>query len=254
MLAKRHQLMRKGYAIEPGRLDIGGIHFRGLCQKCNTRAGKYDGAYGAFSDALAPCWVKSMTLYVPPRITLPEVDFDPGGVVRSILLGMRATSGLFKEHWPDFPTALAEGHSVELPSEMRLYLAPARGRSALVAGSMFGFHVAGPNVRRRTDGSQIGINAIASVYFPPLAWELNHTGDTILTEHGWTDVSSWTQLPPDETNKLTELVPSLPATYHPWHHPDLNDHWTELLNTQLVDVTNASTLKAVSRIQPRRLH
>ena len=89
----------------------------------------------------------------------------------------------------------------------------------------------------------IGINAIASVYFPPLAWELIHAGESILDKHGWVDVSKWTQLPPGEIHKLTDLVPSLPATCHPYHHPDLNDHWTEVLNSGLVDITECVNIE-----------
>jgi hypothetical protein len=42
---------------------------------------------------------------------------------------------------------------------MKLYTALARGLSARVAGSIFGWHVAGPNQRRDADGNQIGIMA-----------------------------------------------------------------------------------------------
>lgn len=244
MLAKRHRLIVKGNVVSPGRQAMGGIFFRGLCAGCNTRASQYDGAYGNFAAALAQCWVKSLTLCVPTPITLPKtIDFDPGGVVRSILLGMCATGPLVNEHWPEFLAVLAEGKPVELPSEIKLYLALARGRSARVAGAIFGFHVIGPHARRSTEEPLIGINAIASVYFPPLAWELIHAGESILDKHGWVDVSKWTQLPPGEIHKLTDLVPSLPATCHPYHHPDLNDHWTEVLNSDLVDITECVNIE-----------
>jgi hypothetical protein len=42
MLAKRHRLMVKGNEVNPGRQDIGGIFFRGLCAGCNKRASQYD--------------------------------------------------------------------------------------------------------------------------------------------------------------------------------------------------------------------
>ena len=126
---------------------------------------------------------------------------------------------------------------------MKLYLALARGRSARVAGPTYGFHVVGPRARKSSEASVVGINAIASVYFPPLAWELIYAGETILDKHGWADVSMWTQMPSGESHKLPDLVPSLPATCHPAHHPDLSEHWTQTLNSQLADITECLNIE-----------
>jgi hypothetical protein len=60
---------------------------------------------------------------------------------------------------------------------MRLHLALSRGVTARIAGPIAGFHVLGPNIRHDSSGLLAGINAVASVYFPPAAWELVHAGD-----------------------------------------------------------------------------
>jgi hypothetical protein len=60
---------------------------------------------------------------------------------------------------------------------MRLHLALSRGVTARIAGPIAGFHVLGPNIRHDSSGLLAGINAVASVYFPPVAWELVHAGD-----------------------------------------------------------------------------
>jgi hypothetical protein len=196
-----------------------------------------------FAAALQPCWVKQLKLHVPGRMTLPAADIDPGALVRSILLGMCGTGPAIVDHWPELPKSLVAGEPIALPTAMKLYLALAKGVSARVAGPIFGFHLMGWLKRQAADGRNIGINAIASVYFPPLAWELVHAGETILDDHGWVDVSSWTQLRPGETHTLTDLVPSLPVTHHPYHHPDLSDHWTEVLNSTRAPITECFNIE-----------
>ena len=155
---------------------------------------------------------------------------------------MCATGPLIKRKWPDLPPALAEGSPVELPTDVRLYLALSRGLTARVACPIAGFHVLGPNVRRAASGLLVGINAVASVYFPPVAWELVHTGDTILTDQCWADVGSWTNFRPGDRHLLDELVPSLPAVCHPWHHPTRNEHWAELLSSEITDIIECANV------------
>jgi hypothetical protein len=130
MLTKRYHLMVKGHEVSTGRPDPGGIHLPGHCIDCNGLASRYDAEYGAFAASLEPCWNKSLTLSLPKQITVPDVDFDPGAVVRSILLGMCATGTLIEKQWPGLPISLTTGEPVELPADMKLYLALARGRSA----------------------------------------------------------------------------------------------------------------------------
>jgi hypothetical protein len=54
-------------------------------------------------------------------------------------------------------------------------------------------------MRRDSAGLPVGINAVASVYFPPLAWELIYPGETTLTDEGRADVTSWTMFAPGDT-------------------------------------------------------
>ncbi|MDT7765366.1 MAG: hypothetical protein QOC63_4786 [Mycobacterium sp.] len=218
MLVKRYRLMVNKNEVDAGRQDFGGIHLYGLCGECNTQAGDYDTAYGDLSDQLRIPGLKSWQLHLPPLISLPSVTFDPGAVVRSILLGMCATGPLIRRHWPAWPGQLVSGSPVTMPPELRLFLALTRGATARVAGPIAGFPVAGP-MRRDASGKPVGINAVASVYFPPLAWELIHAGDTKLTDDGWVDVTSWTTIEPGDIRVLTDLVPALPAVCHPWHDP-----------------------------------
>jgi hypothetical protein len=235
-LVKRYRLMVGGNEVDAGRQSQGGIHLYGLCSDCNTAAGRFDRAYGHLADGVRQLWVKSWQIEVPQTIAMPQIAFDPGGVVRSILLGMCATGPFIRRHWPDLPPQLVSGTVLELPPELRLYLALARGMTARVAGPIAGFHVLGPHQRRGSTGAPLGITAAASVYFPPLAWELIHVGETVLTVDRWADVSSWTTIGPGETHLLSGLVPALPAVCHPWHHPTRSEYWVELFSTELTPI------------------
>ncbi|MHA7663709.1 hypothetical protein [Mycolicibacterium sp. HS_4_1] len=247
MLVKRHHFTRNGHEADAGRSTMGGIHFYGLCGDCNTLAGQYDEAYGVLASGLRPLWVKSWRIEVPPRIQMPSIEFDPGSVVRSILLGMCATGELIYRNWPSLPSDLTNGQSVQLPSDMRLYLALARGMTARVAGSMSGFQIYGPNARRNLEGAPIGINALASVYFPPMAWELVQAGDTTLDADGWVNVSDWTQYLPNETHRLPDLVSALPSVCHPWHHPVHNEGWFDLMNINHVPIVECENIEGGPR-------
>jgi hypothetical protein len=236
MLVKRSRLMVNKHEVDAGRQDLGGIYLYGQCSDCNTESGRYDGAYGQFADALRPNWVQSLQIEVPPLMSTPSVTFDPGAVARSILLGMCATGPHIRRHWPDLPPRLLSGSPVTMPPELRLFLALTRGLTARVAGPIYGLPVAGP-MRRDASGKVVGINSVASAYFPPLAWELIlGPGETMLTDDRWADVSSWTEIEPGDMQVVSELVPALPAACHPWHHPTRNEHWAELLSTEICPI------------------
>jgi hypothetical protein len=241
MLVKRYRLMVDKHEVDAGRQDLGGIHLYGLCADCNTQAGQYDEAYGDFADRLCMPGLKSRQLHLPPLITLPSVPFDPGAVVRSILLGMCATEPHISKHWPDFPTQLVSGSPVTMPPELRLFLALTRGATARVAGPISGFAAVG-TLRRDASGTPVGINAAASVYFPPMAWELIHPGETKLTDDRWLDVSSWTTIKPGDIRVVSELVPALPAICQPWHDPRGDGDWVELLSTEICPIIECSNV------------
>lgn len=233
MLVKRCRLIVNKDEVDSGRQDPGGIHLYGLCGDCNSQAARYDKAYGAFAKQMRPLWVRPWKLHVPPLISMPPVIFDPGAVVRSILLGMCAIGPIIQRHWADWPAQLASGTPLEMPPELRLFLALARGVTARVAGPIAGFPVAGTNLRRDSLGKPVGINAVASVCFPPLAWELIYPGETALTDERWADVTSWTTIKPGSTRVLSELVPALPTVCHPWHDPKRSQHWVELFSSEI---------------------
>jgi hypothetical protein len=242
MLVKRSRFMVNKHEVDAGRQDLGGIYLYGLCADCNTEAGQYDEAYGQFAEALRPNWVQSLQIEVPRLMTTPSVTFDPGAVARSILLGMCATGPHIRHHWPELPAQLLSGTPVTMPPQLRLFLALTRGVTARVAGPISGFPVAGP-MRRDASGTPVGINAVASVYFPPLAWELINPGETMLTDDRWADVTSWTTIKPGDIRVLSELVPALPAVCHPWHHPNGDAlHWVELLSTEICPIVECANV------------
>jgi hypothetical protein len=246
-IVARHHLVRiRGNEIEPGRQLAGGIHLYGLCAKCNKRAGRFDSAYRDLVEPLRGMWAKYWQIELPPLLRTPSVAFDPGSVARSILLGMCATGPLIRRHWPELPTRLADGDPVELPTEMRLYLALARGLTARVAGPIVGYHAAGPHYRLDSRGVPVGRSSISSVYFPPLAWELVHAMETTLPAEGWVDVSDWTTVQPGATHILSDLVPALPAVCHPKHHPTLHEHWLEMLDTELAPIVECANVEGGS--------
>lgn len=138
LLAKRYRFTVNGHEADAGRGDLGGIYLYGLCAACNTLAGQYDGAYGELANELRPLWVKSWDIALPSRVQLPAIDFDPGAVVRSILLGMCATGDLIYQNWPSLPVDLANGQPLALPPEIGLFLALARERPPALLGPSMG--------------------------------------------------------------------------------------------------------------------
>ncbi|STZ24064.1 Uncharacterised protein [Mycolicibacterium aichiense] len=243
MLVKRYRLVVNGNEVDSGRQDPGGIHLYGLCGDCNSQAGQFDNSYGDFARQLQPLWIKSRQMYVPPMISMPSITFDPGAVVRSILLGMCATGPVVHRNWPDWPRQLFGATPVEMPPGVRLFLALARGVTARVAGPIAGFPIVGPQLRRDASGAPVGINAVASVYFPPFAWELIYPGETSLTDERWADVSKWTTIRPGDTRVLSELVPALPAVYHPWHDPSRNQNWLELFSSEITRIVECANVE-----------
>ncbi|WP_165756757.1 hypothetical protein, partial [Mycolicibacterium doricum] len=193
-------------------------------------------AYGQFANDLRVVWIKNWNIEVPRLIAMPPVLIDPGAVARSILIGMCATGPSIQRQWTSLAEGLLSGGPFQMPSSIGIYLALARGKTARVAGPIAGFHVTGPYVRRNLAGVPRGINAIASVYFPPLAWELVHKSNTTLVDDAWVDVSCWTELHPGEIHPFTDLVSGLPAVCHSWHHPSRNEGWAELMDSNLVAI------------------
>ncbi|WP_213578439.1 hypothetical protein [Rhodococcus sp. USK13] len=240
----RTALIEKNDRIELGRPALGGIHFFGLCETCNRGAGVFDPEYRVLSDALKPMWAQSWTLNLPREAVLPDVVIRPGDIARSILLGMCGVTPLIVDKWPDLPAQLLDrGTTPRLPDDLRLRLALARGKTARVAGPFSGLFVMGPKSRRRTTTDEaLGVNSVASVYFPPLAWELVYEGPTMLDADGWADVSSWLSIRAGEEVGLPTLVGGLPYAAHPAHTPDDADNWFEMTSDQIAPIAECANI------------
>ncbi|WP_336819967.1 hypothetical protein [Gordonia sp. MMO-8] len=97
--------------------------------------------------------------------------------------------------------------------------------------------------RYTPSGAPIGISSVGSIYFPPLAWELVHSGPTLLDEYRWADVSNWMQYDVGQVVSLQSLVTALPHTAHPWCHPVLNEHWSELAATEYAPIIECANIE-----------
>ncbi len=242
-LVTRSHLLVRGNEVAAGRADVGGLHFRGLCRECNTEVGSYDKAYGDFANAMRPLWVKDWQLELPEVVAVPDIIIRPGDVARSVIGGVAAASPMLRERWPILTEALRSGGAAVLPDALSLRLALARGVSARVSGAFAGFHVIGPRRRFTATGRPIGISSLGSTYFPPLAWELVHSGPTLLDEYKWADASNWIQYDIGEVVPLRALVTALPPTAHPWHHPALSEHWSEVAATKYAPIVECANVE-----------
>lgn len=223
------KMMSKDSHIRRGKPMLGGVHFRGQCDTCNSQIGSlYDNAYADLAAIVRPSWVKDWTLTLPSRVAVADGCFRPGAAVRSLLLGLCAFAPWVQSEFPAFPLDLLAGKSVPLPGDLRLYVALSRGRTARTSGSFTGFYLMGPKARHAPDGLPIGINAVGSCYFPPLAWELVHEDHCMLPGQGWVDVSSWPQIDPGEEHQVHEYFRDLPIVAHPRHTPADYQNWGEL--------------------------
>lgn len=219
---------------------IGGIHFYGLCSRCNSNVqSRWDGAYCAFAKEL---WAlaASNRIYVPSRIAMPNVEVQPGGIARSVLASCFALNPNMRNIYPEVAEALIDdAPSISLPAPMDLFLALTRGPFARVTGAIGGFHLLRPKI----DGRNVGVMTMAQIYFPPLAWQLADAPESMLLHvEDWAVVSDWLQLSPNEWRRLPELIANLPLVVHPTRAPGGMDDWTELLageTTFVVEGENA---------------
>ena len=226
--------------VEHGRDETGGIWFKGICRKCNTAAGKFDGAYATLADALRPFWEASLTqiAVTVSGVPVPNVSIYPGAVGRSVLLGMCATTPMIRRNWPRV-NHLLSGRPVALPRDYRLYLAVAQGRSAWVSGTTAGHYT---DHRGGSDEPQV-VMSMSSIFFPPLAWQL--VAADARQPDGWADVSSWLAYDSTEQMELGALVSQLVFDCHPRHNPGGDRDWIDHLQTDVsaviesFDITNS---------------
>ncbi|MEV0360639.1 hypothetical protein AB0H71_31745 [Nocardia sp. NPDC050697] len=224
----RASWMNTAGTVSLGRADQGGIFFWGQCRSCNSAAGEvFDPAYGKLATALLPWWRASLDRNLTGLVPVPDVDFKPGAVARSIVLGMCATTTIIRRNWPTVEALLDRSTQVELPARMRLYVALARGRTAWVAGTAASYWHSGPRARRGgIDGPQI-LMSFSSVFFPPLAWRLIDEDTAMLDDEGWADVSEWCSIAPDAVHNLRNFVTKLPKVRHPRHEPHGDNEWVD---------------------------
>lgn len=199
--------------LRPGRRHIGGLHVYGLCGDCNGLQAQYDAAYGEFAQALYPYWIRGDILIPNGRMALPTQEVAPGAIARSVLIGMFGLNANLRMLYPQLADSLCQQlGSIQLPPDIQLRLALARGTAARVTGPVLGYGLL----------SRIGFSTMAQIYFPPLAWQLADDcppsvlpRPSLLDRQGWADVSDWISYVPTDRRDLHSLARSLPAAAHP---------------------------------------
>ncbi|WP_156959816.1 hypothetical protein [Nocardia sp. BMG51109] len=259
----RGHWMRTGSTVTLGRADEGGIWFLGQCRSCNSAAGRvFDPAYGQLAAALRPLWLASLTRPSSGPMPIPSMAFSPGAVARSLLAGMCATTVMLRQEWPDVPRLLDPASKLTLPADWKLCLAMTKGKTAYISGTGAGGYISGPRSTDRTpDGNPRVLMTWASVFFPPLAWQLVGHGEQMLLDEGWVNVSQWCTIAPTETRDLREFTTSLPLVRHPRHEVNGDHHWGEMLQhdvsliAECFDVTDSHSdeARARRRLMARRM-
>ncbi len=230
----RASWMNTAGAVSLGRADEGGIFFRGQCRTCNSAAGEvFDPAYGELATALLPWWRASLDRNLTGPVPVPDVDFKPGAVTRSIVLGMCATTPIIRQNWPTVEVLLDRSAEVTLPANMRLYMALARGRTAWVSGTAASHYHSGPRAYRGENGRPQILMSFSTVFFPPLAWRLIDENTTMLDDEGWADVSAWPSIAPDAVHNLRDFVRKLPKVRHPRHEPNGDNEWLDQIQDEV---------------------
>ena len=195
--------------------------------------------YCEMANVLRPFATRAL-LHLPSRLQTPGDQVTPGAVARSVLSSCFALNPELRTKHPGLAEDLLVGApSIDLPHNLALQLALTRGPHARVTGAVGGF---GP-LRPRIDRGPIRIISLAQIYFPPLAWQLADSAESVLLQQqGWADVSNWLNNGPDERTALSDLVPELPLVVHPLQEPNGFQDWTELLSEEtcfIVESDNA---------------
>lgn len=217
--------------LRPSRRYAGGLHVYGLCQDCNGLQARYEAAYGEFAQALYPCWIRGDLSIPNGRIELPSQEIAPGAIARSVAIGMFGLNAKLRELYPQLADSLCQRlDSIQLPRDIQLRLALARGTTARITGPVLGHGLL----------SGVGFSTMAQIYFPPLAWQFADDGPpvvlqkpSLLDRQGWADVSDWISYAPTDRRDLHSLGRSLPAVVHPTRDRERANDWTEVLANDL---------------------
>jgi hypothetical protein len=206
----------------------GGMQSDMLCNGCNSLQSKYDATYATLAKSLLP-WRPESNLQLR-RVDPPHIKFQPGAVVRSVLIGMFGLNPHLRTRHPEVASALiSESPIPEMPPNARLYLALARGHKARVTGYW--------QLHTILDYQALAVEILAQVYFPPLAWILADESKSLLDFEGWIDVSPWLALQPATADYLDNQIGPIPIVYLPDDNPLRTGHvgymsiegWTENL-------------------------
>lgn len=222
-----------------GKRQPGGLYIFGLCARCNGVASRYDSAYGEFADALKGYRTSGKLLIPNGRLTLPTVEFSPGAVARSILIGLFGMNHLLRNACRPLADALRdELPSIRLPEDLHLRLALCGGTSAILSGAMVSQVVLPPT----TTGTVRTLNSAAAVYFPPLAWQLTWSDAGPLDDQGWADASGWAELAPAHRASIRATCRTLPIATPLWRDPDLFNRMWHLFSGELTPIVQCEGL------------
>ncbi len=193
----------------PGRRDKGGIWFRGLCGTCNSAAGHFDDAYGAFVKLLPVPDEVHQDLWLPGnKVDVLNGPIRPGAIARSILFGAFALNPLLRTAIPAIASNLLNDKPIHLASHcQRLSIANAVGSACRVHGLVSYLDPYGQQVH----GKAPSTISSAAVHLRPLAWMLDTDDSYGLPDtQGWINISSWLLADPDEVLPAPLAVPRLP--------------------------------------------
>lgn len=213
-----------------GREDIGGMWVRGLCTRCNSLAGgRTDAAYADFARGLTHWRERVRYSRVALPVDVPDVTFSPGRVARAVLYGMFAIAPNLRTQFPEIGEALARGDDhIRMPSSVQLLVAQYYRQEGLLSGGIFAMRVL-----ERMES----YNALAEVYFPPLAWVLVAQEDRALRDRGyvpltesqrWARADDWTLYGDDRNSiNLRWLARTMPTVRHPVYGENY-DSWIRM--------------------------
>lgn len=230
---RRHLPVTSGGTVIKRLTYRGGLWVRGLCQRCNNFAGRYDGAYAQFANAVRQAIPAAHPVALPTHVSrFPDVTVRPAAVARSILIAMHALAPHLRQIHPAVAAALIAGDDeIELPRPLRLRLATTRSSFVAIAGPIGGVLLFHPT---RPQGRALGVMSLASVYFAPLAWNLADESFSWLDMQAWADGTNWLTRSPGEEVPLRQLVRRLPEVQHPRVDAEAqHGGWMEFLSDEV---------------------
>jgi hypothetical protein len=200
-----------------------GVGVYGTCERCNTFSGAdYVPAYLNFVSAVVngvADWAeraeRAGESLTPEKLRMSISPLHTGAIVRQVLFMLLTGSGSdgLGERYPVLREIVLHKSTLPLPSEMAL-------RLTLLATDRSRVHPVVAELNLATGQER----ALVEVAFTPFGWLLE-IGDP--SDRPAVDVSRWTQVPPDEEQRIELLatvgsvVTAIPADYrHRWEIPD----------------------------------